>query len=95
MDQRPKETIAPLPGLEDDEAGAAVVREELRLLEVVSAALDAAVAGDREAAAGRARDDALLLELRDEASAAKPEDLPALFEQMHHIGALRAHRDDE
>jgi DNA helicase-2/ATP-dependent DNA helicase PcrA len=84
--------MAPVPGLEQDEAGAALVREELRLLDVVAAALHAAVKGDREAAAGRARDDALLLELRDEASAAKPEDLPALFEQMHHIGALRAQR---
>jgi DNA helicase-2/ATP-dependent DNA helicase PcrA len=89
--ERPVQNAAVL-GLEDDEVGAAVVREELRLLEVVLAALDSAVAGDQEAARGRARDDALLLELRDEASAAKPEDLPSLFEQMHHIGALRAQR---
>ena len=33
-----------------------------------------------------------LLELRDDVAVAKPEDLPALFEQMHHLGALRAQR---
>ncbi|MGH7734012.1 MAG: hypothetical protein ACREOE_10015, partial [Gemmatimonadales bacterium] len=33
-----------------------------------------------------------LLELRDDVSTAKPEDLPALFEQMHTLGALRAQR---
>jgi DNA helicase-2/ATP-dependent DNA helicase PcrA len=39
-----------------------------------------------------ADDERRLLELRDLAAAAKPEDLPALFEQMHTLGALRAHR---
>ncbi|MCL2779103.1 MAG: ATP-binding domain-containing protein [Polyangiaceae bacterium] len=39
-----------------------------------------------------ADDDRRLLELRDAAAVAKPEDLPALLEQMHHLGALRAHR---
>jgi DNA helicase-2/ATP-dependent DNA helicase PcrA len=39
-----------------------------------------------------ADDDRRLLELRDAAATAKPEDLPALLEQMHHLGALRAHR---
>jgi DNA helicase-2/ATP-dependent DNA helicase PcrA len=33
-----------------------------------------------------------MLELRDEVATAKPEDLPTLFEQMHHLGALRAQR---
>ena len=41
---------------------------------------------------GREQDDARLLELRDDVAVAKPEDLPALFEQMHHLGALRAQR---
>ncbi len=89
----PHDTSAtPVLGLEDDEAGARVVREELRLLETVLATLDAAGAADRTAAAGRAIDDGLMLELREEVSTAKPEDLPALFEQMHHLGALRAQR---
>ncbi len=39
-----------------------------------------------------ADDDRRLVELRDLAASAKPEDLPALFEQMHNLGALRAHR---
>ncbi len=33
-----------------------------------------------------------LLQLRDDVSSAKPEDLPSLFEQTHHLGALRAQR---
>src|SRR5260370_36599601 len=33
-----------------------------------------------------------MLELRDHVAVAKPEDLPALFEQMHHLGALQAQR---
>ena len=81
-----------IPGLENDEAGALVVREELRLLATVLATLDSAVETDRAAALGRERDDAMLLELREDVSSAKPEDLPALFEQMHHVGALRAQR---
>jgi DNA helicase-2/ATP-dependent DNA helicase PcrA len=50
------------------------------------------VGADVSAAQGRIQDDGRLLELRDEVAVAKPEDLPALFEQMHHLGALRAHR---
>jgi DNA helicase II / ATP-dependent DNA helicase PcrA len=82
----------PVTGLEDDLEGARIVGEELRLLATVQRAL--ATASDGEGAATRARsgDDALLLQLRDDVSVAKPEDLPALFEQMHHLGALRAHR---
>jgi DNA helicase-2/ATP-dependent DNA helicase PcrA len=80
------------PNAAADHAGAAVVREELRLLSLVKKALleagAAPVADGRE----RGRDDARLLELRDEVAVAKPEDLPALFDQMHAIGALRAQR---
>jgi DNA helicase-2/ATP-dependent DNA helicase PcrA len=83
----------PLLGLADDEAGAAVVREELRLLSVVELALEAAAGrGAAGGAEARGRDDARLLELRDEVSVAKPEDLPSLFDQMHTLGALRAQR---
>ncbi len=84
--------LSAVPGLEDDEAGARVVREELRLLQTVLATLDGAAASDRTAVLGRQIDDNLMLELREEVASAKPEDLPALFEQMHHIGALRAQR---
>jgi len=81
-----------VPGLESDETGARVVGDELRLLAVVQAAL--AAAEDRGASAQKTReeDDARLLELRDDVATAKPEDLPSLFEQMHHVGALRAQR---
>ncbi len=79
-------------GLEDDAEGAAIVREELKLLVTVRRALDAAAGADVSAARGRALDDERLLQLRDEVAVAKPEDLPALFEQMHHLGALRAQR---
>ncbi len=82
----------PLPGLEDDADGARVVREELRLLGIVQGALEGAARSSHDAAAGQRLDDERLLELRDEAATAKPEDLPALFEQMHHLGALRAQR---
>jgi DNA helicase-2/ATP-dependent DNA helicase PcrA len=81
-----------VPGLEHDEEGARVVAEELRLLRTVLVALDRGAAADTSAARGRALDEGRLLELRDEVAAAKPEDLPALFEQMHHLGALRAQR---
>ena len=81
-----------IPGLEDDEAGSRVVREELRLLETVLSTLESATASDRAAVRGRETDDTLMMELREEVSTAKPEDLPALFEQMHHLGALRAQR---
>lgn len=92
-----------IPGLETDEAGARVVREELRLLEVVYKALgpepvaaertgNSAIPPAGSLAEALADDDKRLLELRDEVQTAKPEDLPALLEQMHHLGALRAHR---
>jgi DNA helicase-2/ATP-dependent DNA helicase PcrA len=79
-------------GLEDDEPGSRVVREELHLLGVVKRALEGAGGAGAKAGATRGYDDARLLELRDEVSVAKPEDLPSLFEQMHTIGALRAQR---
>jgi DNA helicase-2/ATP-dependent DNA helicase PcrA len=69
-----------------------MVREELRLLATVQGALNADSGADVSAARGRALDEARLLELRDDVAVAKPEDLPALFEQMHHLGALRAQR---
>jgi DNA helicase-2/ATP-dependent DNA helicase PcrA len=93
---------APVPGLEDDAEGSRIVREELRMLALVARAVGPEPSGT-EAGATRsppnsalasalADDDKRLLELRDELSTAKPEDLPALLEQMHHLGALRSHR---
>jgi DNA helicase-2/ATP-dependent DNA helicase PcrA len=79
-----------VPGLEDDEAGARLVAEELKLLKMVHRALEAAAAN--AATKRNHSDDARLLELRDDVAVAKPEDLPALFEQMHNLGALRAQR---
>jgi len=81
-----------VPGLEDDAEGTRIVREELKLLSSVMRALDAGALADVTLAKGRAEDDERLLELRDDVSVAKPEDLPALFEQMHTLGALRAQR---
>jgi DNA helicase-2/ATP-dependent DNA helicase PcrA len=92
-----------IPGLEEDLEGSRIVHEELRLLEVVQRALGNEAAREGEArraseppgpmvAEALAADDRRLLELRDLAASAKPEDLPALFEQMHTLGALRAHR---
>jgi DNA helicase-2/ATP-dependent DNA helicase PcrA len=81
-----------VPGLEGDEAGARVVREELKLYATVQHALEAANKPDTSASEARLTDDARLLELRDEVAVAKPEDLPALFEQMHTVGAIRAQR---
>jgi DNA helicase-2/ATP-dependent DNA helicase PcrA len=78
-------------GLEEDAEGARVVAEELKLLATVNHALDTAM-GKAQAKVARLEDDARLLELRDDVAAAKPEDLPALFEQMHTLGALRAQR---
>lgn len=66
--------------------------EELRLFRTVLDALDAAGRPDASAASSRGTDDARLLELREEVAVAKPEDLPALFEQMHTVGAIRAQR---
>ena len=66
-----------------------MVSEELRLLGTVLKTLEAAEA---RAAEPTGADDVRLLELREEVAVAKPEDLPSLFEQMHHIGALRAQR---
>ncbi len=83
------EPHVPPPGLEDDPEGALVVSEELRLLSTVLTTLAAAEARAAEPTGG---DDVRLLELREEVAVAKPEDLPSLFEQMHHIGALRAQR---
>jgi DNA helicase-2/ATP-dependent DNA helicase PcrA len=81
-----------VPGLDGDEEGTRIVGEELKLLATVHRALDHAVGADVSAARGRAEDEERMLELRDHVAVAKPEDLPALFEQMHHLGALRAQR---
>ena len=73
-------------------------REELRLSGIVRTRPPRAHApsGARRRRAGpsaaRATTSADSLELRDDVAVAKPEDLPALFEQMHHLGALRAQR---
>jgi DNA helicase II / ATP-dependent DNA helicase PcrA len=85
-------TDAAVLGLEDDAEGSRIVREELKLLATVYAALDAAAAAAAGAGRTKTFDDARLLELRDDVAVAKPEDLPALFEQMHTLGALRAQR---
>jgi DNA helicase-2/ATP-dependent DNA helicase PcrA len=93
---RPVSTVSAagdvVPGLEDDAEGTRIVREEQRLLSSVLGALDAGASSDVSLARGRAQDDERLLELRDDVAVAKPEDLPALFEQMHTLGALRAQR---
>jgi DNA helicase-2/ATP-dependent DNA helicase PcrA len=94
-----------VPGLEDDEEGTRIVREELHLLAVVHRTLGTSAAGAGSGfgrppsvppgpnlAEALADDDKRLLELRDELSTAKPEDMPALLEQMHHLGALRGMR---
>jgi DNA helicase-2/ATP-dependent DNA helicase PcrA len=88
----PNASDNPVLGLEEDDAGTRVVREELRLFGTVMHALEAANKPDSSAAQARLSDDARLLELRDEVAVAKPEDLPALFEQMHTVGAIRAQR---
>ncbi len=82
----------PIPGLEADDEGSRLVREELRLLETVKRALEHAQKHQSGAQQGREQDDVRLLELREDVSTAKPEDLPALFEQMHTLGALRVQR---
>jgi DNA helicase-2/ATP-dependent DNA helicase PcrA len=88
----------PVPGLEGDQEGARVVREELKLLAIVYRGLGPEVSGGSSPPGqptlteSLAADDRRLLELRELAAAAKPEDLPALLEQMHTLGAVRAHR---
>ena len=84
--------LTAIEGLEDDAVGATVVREELRLLAIVKAALEDSERLAKESLSQRSSDDARLLELRENVAAAKPEDLPSLFDQMHQIGALRAQR---
>ncbi len=81
-----------IAGLERDEDGSRIVREELRLLGIVKLALETRAVRADTAGEQRRGDEARLLELRDEVAVAKPEDLPTLFEQMHHLGALRAQR---
>jgi DNA helicase-2/ATP-dependent DNA helicase PcrA len=86
-----------VPGLESDPEGTRIVAEELRLLSTVLRALGPSPGASASAARAeemrqRLLDETHLLELRDDVAVAKPEDLPALFEQMHHLGALRAHR---
>ena len=81
-----------IPGLEGDAEGTRIVREELKLLATVLTALDSSAGADAAAAKTKTYDDERLLELRDDVAVAKPEDLPALFEQMHTLGALRAQR---
>ncbi len=92
MIQTDTRSAEPIPGLESDEEGTLIVREELRLLGTVQRALEHARKHQAGAQEGREQDDARLLELRDDVSSAKPEDLPALFEQMHNLGALRVQR---
>jgi DNA helicase-2/ATP-dependent DNA helicase PcrA len=84
--------IEGISGLEGDEEGSRIVAEELRLLGIVKTALQTRVARQSTAEGQRRDDAARLLELRDDVAIAKPEDLPALFEQMHHLGALQAQR---
>jgi ATP-dependent DNA helicase UvrD/PcrA len=81
-----------IPGLEDDAEGSRIVSEELRMLATVKRALQAASVSDVSAARGRVLDEERMLELREHVAVAKPDDLPALFEQMHTLGALRAQR---
>lgn len=84
-----EETLLVL-GLEHDAAASKIVGDELRLLAEVKRAL--VLAQSASSSTVEANDDARLLALREEIATAKPEDLPALFEQMHTIGVLRAHR---
>jgi DNA helicase-2/ATP-dependent DNA helicase PcrA len=85
-------TTGEVPGLEGDAEGSRIVGEELRLLAIVHQALRSAEGADVSAARGRVLDEERMLELREHVAVAKPEDLPALFEQMHTLGALRAQR---
>ncbi len=62
------------------------------MLATVLGAPDVGATAEATASRTKTYDDERLLELRDDVSVAKPEDLPALFEQMHTLGALRAQR---
>src|SRR5438132_11785058 len=84
--------MGPVPGLEDDEIASKIVSEELRLLKTALEAFSSAAKADESLAAAKLEDDGRMLELRDDIAVAKPEDLPALFEQMHHVAALREQR---
>jgi DNA helicase-2/ATP-dependent DNA helicase PcrA len=86
------DSVAGVPGLEDDAEASRIVSEELHLLSTVQQALVAGAGADVSAARGRVLDEDRMLELRELVAVAKPEDLPALFEQMHTLGALRAQR---
>ena len=91
--RRPERSADPSPASRTTPRARAIVREELRLLATVQRALGPRASGRTSSAArAQALDDERLLELRDDVAVAKPEDLPALFEQMHHLGALRAQR---
>lgn len=85
-------SIPNVPGLENDLEGARLVEDEQRLLMTVQRILDEADRKSADLHKSRLSDDARMLELRDDVAVAKPEDLPALFEQMHNVGALRAQR---
>jgi DNA helicase-2/ATP-dependent DNA helicase PcrA len=85
-----REPSSAVPGLENDPDGQRIVAEELKLLATVMATLADAEKNAEKATA--TEDDALLLDLREQISVAKPEDLPALLEQMHNLGAIRAQR---
>ncbi len=91
MNTAQSETTA-IFGLENDEEGARIVGEELKLLSIVKRALEERTKGQGLADAARRDDEGRMLQLRDEVAVAKPEDLPSLFEQMHNLGALRAQR---
>lgn len=83
---------SPVAGLEEDPEGSRIVAEEMRLLGVVVRGLAAATTSAASHAEARERDEAHMLELRELAAVAKPEDLPALFDQMHTLNAVRAQR---
>jgi DNA helicase II / ATP-dependent DNA helicase PcrA len=81
---------AELKGLENDPEGAQIVAEELGVL--ASVLLAATKAEARRTSDAPIQDDASLLSLREQIAVAKPEDLPALFEQMHTLSALKSQR---
>lgn len=90
LDSRSDDRLTPR-GLEGDAEGARVVAEELRLLSVVRGAMRHAAG---QAVKRSAEDEARrrLIELRAEIEGAKVDDLPALFDQMHALHALRDQR---